>query len=78
MTTLVGRGAAGIVVLPDPDVTAAWEDLRSKTGSPTDEYADPSPTALRIAGLFVTKPAFAKVLFAGQRRVPPGMELAGR
>lgn len=77
MTTLVGRGAAGIVVLPDPDVTAAWEDLRSKTGSPTDEYADPSPTALRIAGLFVTKPAFAKALFAGQRRVPPGMELAG-
>ena len=73
MISLVERRAAGMVVLPSPELTAAWDDLRSKTLAPGFEYADSTPGALHVTSLFVSKPAFAKALFDGQRRVPPGL-----
>jgi len=78
MLTLVGRRAAGIIVLPSPELTAGWDGLRSKTLGPSDEYDDSAPEVLHVASLFVSKPAFANAIFAGQRRVPPGMGKGAR
>jgi len=78
MLALVERRAAGIIVLPSPELTAAWDGLRSKTLDPSDEYDDPAPEALHVASLFVCKPAFANAIFAGQRRVPPGLGKGAR
>jgi hypothetical protein len=65
------------VVLPDSQLTAEWEQVPSKAGSPSVEYAEPDPAAVGVGGLFLSRPAFTAALFAGQGRVPPGLGLAG-
>jgi hypothetical protein len=77
MVALVAHGAAGVLVLPDPNVSAAWDNLRSKSESPAVEYAEPDTAAMHVAGLFLSKPPLASALFAAQARVPPGLGLPG-
>ncbi len=78
MIGLCERQAAAMVVLPDPQVTEAWEQLPSAAGEPAYEYDDRTPGALHVCGLLLTQPEFARAMFEGQGRVPPGTGARGR
>ncbi len=78
MIGLCERRAAAMVVLPDPQVTEAWEQLPSAAGGPAYEYDDRTPGALHVCSLLLTRPEFARAMFEGQGRVPPGTGARGR
>jgi hypothetical protein len=78
MIGLCERQAAAMVVLPDPEVTGAWDQLPSATSEPGYEYDDRTPGALHVCSLLLTQPEFARALFEGQRQVPPGTGARGR
>jgi hypothetical protein len=73
MSTMMLKGAAAILALPDSILLGGWEELPSKLGSKQFEYDNKDTDALHIPFLGPIKPKVAEALFAGQYLVPPGM-----
>lgn len=78
MTALCERRAAAMIVLPNSQITEAWDQLPSATRGPVYELDDRAPGALHVCTLMLAQPEFASALFAGQARVPPGSGARGR
>jgi hypothetical protein len=77
MVTLMLRGAAGILIIPDPMILEGWETLPSKLATPQFEYDNTTEGSLHVPFLCPVKPAVADALFAGQGYAPHEMTDAG-
>ncbi len=75
LVTMFFRGAAGVLVLPNPEIMQAWDLLESKTTRPQFAYGVDDPGALHVPGLWIMRPELAEALFVSQDRAPTGLNL---